>query len=329
LADNVRARQVQHMRHSHLKSFAKKQCVNGVSIGSVHLSQPVLTASGTAGHCVELNRYFSMADIGATVVKSLFATPWPGNPAPRLHPTPAGMINAVGLQGPGVPKWCETDLPELEKHGVTIVASIWGRTVEEYRQAAELLAPHAHRIAALEVNLSCPNLEGRGGIIAHDAEMSANVIAACAVTGVPMWAKLSPNTDRLITIAESVVEAGAEALTLTNTLLGMLLNTKTAQPVLGNGGGGVSGRAMFPVALRAVFDVRKALPHIPIVGVGGIASGNDAIAMMQAGAHAVQVGTASFARPDAAMKILNEMHAWMRKQGVSQWSEITNTAHHS
>jgi dihydroorotate dehydrogenase (NAD+) catalytic subunit len=317
------------MRHSHLKSFAKKQCVNGVSIGSVHLSQPVLTASGTAGHCVELNRYFAMADIGATVVKSLFATPWPGNPAPRLHPTPAGMINAVGLQGPGVPKWCETDLPELEKHGVTIVASIWGRTVEEYRQAAELLAPHAHRIAALEVNLSCPNLEGRGGIIAHDAEISANVIAACAVTGVPMWAKLSPNTDRLITIAESVVEAGAEALTLTNTLLGMLLNTETAQPVLGNGGGGVSGRAMFPVALRAVFDVRKALPHIPIVGVGGIASGNDAIAMMQAGAHAVQVGTASFARPDAAMKILNEMHAWMRKQDVSQWSEITNTAHHS
>jgi dihydroorotate dehydrogenase (NAD+) catalytic subunit len=317
------------MRHSHLKSFAKKQCVDGVSIGSVHLSQPVLTASGTAGHCVELNRYFSMADIGATVVKSLFATPWPGNPAPRLHPTPAGMINAVGLQGPGVPKWCETDLPELEKHGVTIVASIWGRTVEEYRQAAELLAPHAHRIAALEVNLSCPNLEGRGGIIAHDAEMSANVIAACAVTGVPMWAKLSPNTDRLITIAESVVEAGAEALTLTNTLLGMLLNTETAQPVLGNGGGGVSGRAMFPVALRAVFDVRKALPHIPIVGVGGIASGNDAIAMMQAGAHAVQVGTASFARPDAAMRILNEMHAWMRKQGVSQWSEIINTAHHS
>jgi len=317
------------MRHSHLKSFAKKQCVDGVSIGSVHLSQPVLTASGTAGHCVELNRYFSMAEIGATVVKSLFATPWPGNPAPRLHPTPAGMINAVGLQGPGVPKWCETDLPELEKHGVTIVASIWGRTVEEYRQAAELLAPHAHRIAALEVNLSCPNLEGRGGIIAHDAEMSANVIAACAVTGVPMWAKLSPNTDRLITIAESVVEAGAEALTLTNTLLGMLLNTETAQPVLGNGGGGVSGRAMFPVALRAVFDVRKALPQIPIVGVGGIASGNDAIAMMQAGAHAVQVGTASFARPDAAMKILNEMHAWMRKQGVSQWSEITNTAHHS
>jgi dihydroorotate dehydrogenase (NAD+) catalytic subunit len=316
------------MRHSHLKSFAKKQCVDGVSIGSVHLSQPVLTASGTAGHCVELNRYFAMADIGATVVKSLFATPWPGNPAPRLHPTPAGMINAVGLQGPGVPKWCETDLPELEKHGVTIVASIWGRTVEEYRQAAELLAPHAHRIAALEVNLSCPNLEGRGGIIAHDPVMSANVIAACAVTGLPMWAKLSPNTDRLITIAESVVEAGAEALTLTNTLLGMLLNTETAQPVLGNGGGGVSGRAMFPVALRAVFDVRKALPHIPIVGVGGIASGNDAIAMMQAGAHAVQIGTASFARPDAAMKILNEMHAWMRKQGVSQWSEITNMAHH-
>jgi dihydroorotate dehydrogenase (NAD+) catalytic subunit len=239
------------------------------------------------------------------------------------------MINAVGLQGPGMAEWIAKDLPECEKHGVTVVASIWGRTVEEYRQAAEMLAPVAHRITALEVNLSCPNLEGRGGIIAHDAEMSATVIAACAVAGVPLWAKLSPNTDRLIAIAESVVEAGAESLTLTNTLLGMLLNTDTAQPVLGNGGGGVSGRAMFPVALRAVFDVRKAMPHIPIVGVGGIASGNDAIAMMQAGAHAVQVGTASFARPDAAMKVLNEMHAWVRKQGVSRWSEITNAAHRS
>ena len=317
------------MRHSHLKSFAQKQCAEGVSIGSIHLRQPVLTASGTAGHSTELNHYFNMSQIGATVAKSLFATPWPGNPAPRVHPTPAGMINAVGLQGPGMAEWIANGLPECEKHGVTVVASIWGRTVEEYRQAAEMLAPHVQRIAALEVNLSCPNLEGRGGIIAHDAEMSASVIAACAVADVPLWAKLSPNTDRLITIAESVVEAGAESLTLTNTLLGMLLNTDTAQPVLGNGGGGVSGRAMFPVALRAVYDVRKAMPHIPIVGVGGIASGNDAIAMMQAGAHAVQVGTASFARPDAAMKVLNEMHAWVRKQGVSRWSEITNAAHRS
>ena len=317
------------MRHSHLKSFAQKQCAEGVSVGSVHLRQPVLTASGTAGHSTELNHYFNMSQIGATVAKSLFATPWPGNPAPRVHPTPAGMINAVGLQGPGMAEWIANGLPECEKHGVTVVASIWGRTVEEYRQAAEMLAPHVQRIAALEVNLSCPNLEGRGGIIAHDAEMSASVIAACAVADVPLWAKLSPNTDQLITIAESVVEAGAESLTLTNTLLGMLLNTDTAQPVLGNGGGGVSGRAMFPVALRAVFDVRKAMPHIPIVGVGGIASGNDAIAMMQAGAHAVQVGTASFARPDAAMKVLNEMHAWVRKQGVSRWSEITNAAHRS
>ena len=317
------------MRHSHLKSFAQKQCAEGVSVGSVHLRQPVLTASGTAGHSTELNHYFNMSQIGATVAKSLFATPWPGNPAPRVHPTPAGMINAVGLQGPGMAEWIAKDLPECEKHGVTVVASIWGRTVEEYRQAAEMLVPVAHRITALEVNLSCPNLEGRGGIIAHDAEMSANVIAACAAAGTPLWAKLSPNTDRLIAIAESVVEAGAESLTLTNTLLGMLLNTDTAKPVLGNGGGGVSGRAMFPVALRAVFDVRKAIPHIPIVGVGGIASGDDAIAMMQAGAHAVQVGTASFARPDAAMKVLNEMHAWVRKQGVSRWSEITNAAHRS
>ena len=151
------------MRHSHLKSFAQKQCAEGVSVGSVRLRQPVLTASGTAGHSTELNHYFNMSQIGATVAKSLFATPWPGNPAPRVHPTPAGMINAVGLQGPGMAEWIAKDLPECEKHGVTVVASIWGRTVEEYRQAAEMLAPVAHRIMALEVNLSCPNLEGRGG----------------------------------------------------------------------------------------------------------------------------------------------------------------------
>jgi dihydroorotate dehydrogenase (NAD+) catalytic subunit len=315
------------MRHRRLRSASRTALADGVSIGSVHLHQPVLTASGTAGHGVELNSFFDMSQIGGFVAKSLFASEWPGNPAPRVHPTAAGMINAVGLQGPGVEAWVEHDLAQLESARVTTIVSIWGRTVEEYRQAAELLAPHAHRVAALEVNLSCPNLEGRGGIIAHDIKMSAAVVDACRVAGLSMWAKLSPNTDRVVEVANSVIDAGAESLTIGNTMLGLLVDTDSARPVLGNGGGGLSGRAIHPVALRTVFDVRKALPHVPIVGVGGIACGKDAIAMMQVGAHAVQVGTASFARPDAAMMVLNQMHAWAKTHGIRRWSEVTNATH--
>ena len=315
------------MRHKRLRSAFSGALVAGVDVGSVHLHQPVLTASGTAGHGVELNSFFEMSQIGGFVAKSLFATEWPGNPAPRVHPTAAGMINAVGLQGPGIQAWVEHDLVELEKACVTTVVSIWGRTVEEYRHAAELIAPHAHRVVALEVNLSCPNLEGRGGIIAHDSEMSAAVVDACRVAGLSMWAKLSPNTDRVVDVAHSVITAGAETLTIGNTMLGLLVDTESARPVLGNGGGGLSGRAIHPVALRTVFDVRKALPDVPIVGVGGIASGRDAIAMMQVGANAVQVGTASFARPDAPMMVLNQMHAWAKTHGITHWSEVTNATH--
>ena len=316
------------MRHSHLKSFAQKQCAEGVSVGSVHLRQPVLTASGTAGHSSELNHYFNMSQIGATVVKSLFATPWPGNPAPRVHPTPAGMINAVGLQGPGMAEWIAKDLPECEKHGVTVVASIWGRTVEEYRQAAEMLAPVAHRIMALEVNLSCPNLEGRSGIIAHDPSLAGQMVSAvCARSQVPVWAKLSANTDRIVEVATTVSDAGANAVTVMNTMLGMQIDVRTSRRSLGNGGGGLSGPAIRPIAVRAVHDVRVALPGIAIVGVGGIASGDDAIEMMMAGANAVQVGTASFARPNATWRIACSAATRAHALGASSWSSIVSAVH--
>lgn len=298
--------------------------VEPVRIGSITLAQPVMTASGTAGHAAELAPYMDLAAIGAVVVKSLYHSPWPGNAAPRVHPLPAGMINAVGLQGPGIEAWIADDLPALEAAGATVVASIWGRCVDDYARAAAMLSPVGSRIAALEVNLSCPNLEGRGGIIAHDADVSASVVSACRVAGLPMWAKLSPNTDRIVAIASAVVEAGAESLTLVNTVLGLAIDTETARPVLGNGGGGVSGRAIHAVALRAVYDVRSALRHVPIVGVGGISRGEHAIAMMQVGANAVQVGTASFARPDAAMVVLNEMHEWASKHGVTSWNQVTD-----
>jgi len=298
-----------------------------VRIGAVTLAQPVMTASGTAGHAAELAPYMDLSAIGAVVVKSLYHSPWPGNPAPRVHPLPAGMINAVGLQGPGVEQWISHDLPALEAAGATVVASIWGRSVDDYARAAEMLMPVASRIAALEVNLSCPNLEGRGGIIAHDVEVSSAVIAACRVAGLPMWAKLSPNTDRIVDVAIAVVAAGADALTLINTVVGMAIDVETARPVLGNGGGGVSGRAIHAVALRAVHDVRKELRDVPIVGVGGISTGVEAIAMMQAGANAVQVGTASFLRPDASLRVLNDMHHWMSRHGESSWSSVTSRLH--
>lgn len=278
-----------------------------VVIGSIELRHPVMTASGTAGYGNEFAPYFDLASIGAVVTKSIAPYEWPGNPAPRVHPTPQGMMNAVGLQGPGIEHWLLRELPALAATGATVVCSIWGRSVDDYRRAAEMLADAPPSVVAVEVNLSCPNLEGRGSIFAHDAELSAEVIAATATCGRPRWAKLSANTDRIVEVASACSEAGAEAVTLINTLLGMSFDPDTLRPALGNGGGGLSGRAIHPVAVRAVHDVRQALPDIPIVGVGGVASGWDAVELMVAGAQAVQVGTASFADPRACARIAEEM----------------------
>lgn len=288
-----------------------------VRIGAVELPNPVMTASGTAGIGDELEPYAPLRRLGATVVKSLAAYEWPGNPPPRLHPTAAGMINAVGLQGPGVERWLQEELPELLATGARIVASIWGRTVDEFARAAELLAVAPDGVVAVEVNLSCPNLEGRRGIFAHDPELTAAVVHATRVCDRPRWAKLSPNTDRLVDIAGAAADAGADAVTLVNTLLGMVLDTTTGLPVLGAGaaGGGISGAGLHPIAVRAVFDVRAAHPSLPIVGVGGVASGRDAAELLLAGASAVQVGTATFADPRAPWRVLDELRAWVRGTG--------------
>jgi dihydroorotate dehydrogenase (NAD+) catalytic subunit len=295
-------------------------------VGSVELRSPVLTASGTAGHGTELARYLDLGALGAVVVKSLAAYPWAGNPAPRLHATPLGMLNAVGLQGPGVEAWRRDELPALRATGATVVASIWGRSVADYAAAAEQLA--GADIAAVEVNLSCPNLEGRRGIFAHDPALSAEAIAATAAAGVPRWAKLSPNTDRVVEVAAAVQAVGAEAVTLVNTLLGMVIDPDTRRPALGAGGGGLSGKAIHPVAVRTIFDVHAALPELPILGAGGIVNGWDAIELVLAGATAVQVGTATFAEPRAAARIAAEMDAWMDAHGVADLSDVCGAAHH-
>jgi dihydroorotate dehydrogenase (NAD+) catalytic subunit len=293
-----------------------------VRVGSVDLRAPVMTASGTAGYGTELAPYLDLASLGAIVTKSLAAFEWAGNPAPRLHPTDRGMLNAVGLQGPGVERWKRAVLPDLLATGATVVASIWGRSVDEYRDAAALLADAPEGVVAVEVNLSCPNLEGRASIFAHDAAASAEVIAATAVCERPRWAKLSANTDRVVEVAGAVAAAGAEAVTCINTLLGLAYDPDRLAPTLGAGGGGLSGRAIHPVAVRTVYDVHRAHPDLPIVGVGGVASGWDAVELLLAGATAVQVGTASFADPAAPTKIQTELIEWAASRGFPSVARI-------
>jgi dihydroorotate dehydrogenase (NAD+) catalytic subunit len=291
-------------------------------IGSVTLPGPVMAASGTAGYGNELAPFMDLSELGAVVTKSLAPYEWAGNPAPRVHPTPQGMMNAVGLQGPGIEYWLEHVLPDLLATGATVVCSIWGQSVDDYRLAAEQLAAAPAGVVAVEVNLSCPNLAGHG-IFAHDLELSAEVIAATAACERPRWAKLSANTDRTIEVARAVHEAGAEAITCINTLLGLGYDPKTLAPVLGAGGGGLSGRAIHPVAVRTVHDVHAALPDLPIIGVGGVASGWDAAEFLLAGATAVQVGTATFADPAAPANVQQELLEWMTERGIACTAEVT------
>lgn len=305
---------------------------SSVGVGSVVLPHAVMTAAGTSGHGAELAEIGSLRDIGAIVVKSLSAFPWPGNPSPRLHPLFHGMLNAVGLQGPGVQDWAAEHLGMLAREQARVVVSIWGRSPEEYEHACELLSaalaasPDAHCVIAVEVNLSCPNLAGHG-IIAHDCDAVAEVIRGCRLVQRPLWAKLSPNTDRLVAAAQAAHESGAEAVTLINTVAGLALDEATGLPVLGNGGGGVSGRSIHPIAVRAVYEVRRAMAHLPIVGVGGVSSAWEAAELMLAGANAVQVGTATFADPRAPFRIANDLVSWARRRGVSRLSDLTGLAH--
>jgi len=296
------------------------------SVGRVALANPILTASGTAGHADELGAYVELAAVGAVVVKSLAADPWAGNPPPRVHETPAGMINSVGLQGPGVRAWRERELPRLVATGATVVASIWGTSVEDYRRAAELVAG-APGVVAVEVNVSCPNHHDRDRMFAHSPTATAEAVEAASAARLPLWAKLSPNVPDIGSIAAAAAEAGADAVTLVNTVLGMAIDPETRRPRLGGGGGGLSGPAVHPVAVRAVYDVRAALPALPIVGVGGVARGVDAVELLLAGASAVQVGTASFADPRSVERVRDELEDWCRAHGVGAVRELIGDAH--
>jgi dihydroorotate dehydrogenase (NAD+) catalytic subunit len=296
----------------------------GVRLGDLELPNPIVTASGTYGHGAEVARLDDASRLGAITAKSVSATPWEGKPAPRLHMTAAGMLNAVGLQGPGVAAWVEQDVPALRAVGARVIASIWGRSVEEFACAARLLAPARDDLVAVEVNVSCPNLERRSEMFAHDPDATADAIRAVVDVGLglPVFAKLSPNVTDLTVIARAAVDAGATGLTLVNTVMGLLVDAETRRPVLGGGGGGLSGPAIKPVALRAVHDVTSALPGIPVIGTGGVQSGVDAVEMLLTGATAVGVGTASFFDPHAPHRVLDELIAWCASHGVERVSDL-------
>jgi dihydroorotate dehydrogenase (NAD+) catalytic subunit len=289
------------------------------TVGSVSLANPIMTASGTSGHGTELADYGDLAALGAVVVKSLSVVPWPGNPAPRVHEVGPGMLNSVGLQGPGLAAWLAHDLPALAASGARVVVSIWGRSVDDYADAAAMLAPvvpASPALVALEVNVSCPNVEDRSRMFAHSAESTEAVLAATEC-GLPRWAKLSPNVPDIVEIAGGALRGGAEGLTLVNTLLGLALDLPSGRPVLGAGGGGLSGPVVHPVAVRAVWECRAAFPQAAIVGVGGVSSGEDAVEFLLAGADAVQVGTAIFRDPRAPWKILHQVERWCAKNETS------------
>ncbi|HWE66082.1 MAG TPA: dihydroorotate dehydrogenase [Acidimicrobiales bacterium] len=288
------------------------------TVGSVRLPNPVMTASGTSGLGTELAGYGDLSVLGAVVVKSLCVQPWAGNPAPRVHEVGSGMLNSVGLQGPGLAAWLADDLPALAAAGARVVVSIWGQTVADYAAAAALLAAAGPETAmvAVEVNVSCPNVEDRSRMFAHSAAATAEVLAATEC-GLPRWAKLSPNVPDVTEIAGAALASGAAGLTLTNTLLGLALDLETGRPVLGGGGGGLSGSVVHPVAVRAVWECRRAFPEAAIVGVGGVASGADAIEFLMAGADAVQVGTATFRDPRAPWKVRRGIERWCAARGTS------------
>lgn len=294
-------------------------------VGDVALDSAVMTAAGTSGYGDELAAYGDLSALGAVVVKSLASFSWPGNEAPRVVASGVHMLNAVGLAGPGVAAWRDGYLPRLRERGATVVGSIWGRNVTEFADAAR--AMRGADVVALEVNASCPNLDEPSSIFAHSANATAQIVAASHESGLPLWVKLSPNTPDLVAIASAALEAGADALVLVNTVLGMAIDIEHRRAALGNGGGGISGPGILPVSLRAVYDCRVAFPSTPIVGVGGISSGRDVVAMIMAGANAVEIGTASFADPRAPWKIQNELRRWMTVNGVSTTEQIVGAAH--
>jgi len=298
-------------------------------LAGVEFPNPVFTASGCAAAGQELNAFFDVASIGGVVTKSIMLAPRSGRATPRMAETPSGMINSIGLQGPGIDAFLEKDLAWLHSAGARAVVSIAGGSVEEYTLLAQKLRGRPG-VTMVEVNISCPNVEDRGQVFACNAAASADVVAAVRANtsyGVPVFAKLSPDVTDITDIARACVDAGADGLSVINTLLGMVIDTTTMRPVLGGVTGGLSGPAIRPVAVRCVWQVHQALPEVPVLGMGGIRSGLDALEFLLAGASAVSVGTSVFGDPSAPVRVLRELEQALADRGTARLSDVIGLAH--
>jgi dihydroorotate dehydrogenase (NAD+) catalytic subunit len=298
-------------------------------LGQAELPNPILTASGCAGSGRELAQFFDVSKIGAVVTKSVMLAARAGRPTPRMAETPSGMLNSIGLQGPGIDAFLQRDLPWLLSRGARAVVSIAGGTVDEYAELATRLSDSAG-VTAIEVNISCPNVEDRGQVFACDAAAAAAVIDAVrgrARYDIPVFAKLSPDVTDIVSIARACVAAGADGLSLINTLLGMTIDMDTMRPVLAGVTGGLSGPAIRPVAVRCIWQVREALPDVPIIGMGGVRTGRDALELILAGATLVSVGTAIFHDPSACMRIVRELEEELARRGVERLPDVVGLAH--
>jgi dihydroorotate dehydrogenase (NAD+) catalytic subunit len=295
-----------------------------IKLATAELKNPVLVASGTFGAGREASNFLDLSQLGGIIVKSMTISPWKGKPTPRMCETPSGMLNAIGIQNKGVDHFITEDLPWLVKHKASVIASIAGNTVDEFVRVADKLRTGGRGVAAVEVNISCPNLEDRNNMFAHSPAATAAVIGNVkdALKRVPVFAKLSPNVTSLSEIAGAALDAGADGLSLINTVFGMAIDTATRRPKLAGTVGGLSGPAILPVAVRAVHEVHREFPHAPIIGQGGVANADDALQLILAGATVVAVGTANFVNPRTSIAIIEGIAEYMERHGVVSVEEL-------
>lgn len=297
-----------------------------VKIGKLKLKNPVMTASGTFGYGEEYSEFIDLNRLGAVVVKGLSPNPREGNPSPRLVETAAGMLNSIGLQNIGIKNFLKDKLPFLKKSGACVIVNFFGDSVNEFAEAARMLSD-SDGISGLEMNISCPNKQAGWCIFGTDPKVTSRVVAEVRKnTRLPLIVKLSPNVTDISLMAKTAEEAGADAVSLINTLTGMSIDIKTRKPRLANITGGLSGPAIKPIALRMVYEAHKAV-RIPVIGMGGIMTAEDALEFIIAGATAIAVGTANFVRPSATIEILDGIIEFMKSEKISAISSLTGTIH--